>query len=175
MHYFIFSVLEVLWGHDLSLLLEQLSETSCWQKCFALVEQFLLEKFEKSNQTIRTEIQWAWNQLECHGGSIPIRRLVEGIGWSDRHFSSCFREHIGVTPKVAARRIRFTRAHQLLTTSDHHALSDIAAICGYSDQSHFTREFHLFAGCSPAIYQQAQFSDFPGVSGDIISSHCNPK
>ncbi|MEM9452360.1 MAG: helix-turn-helix domain-containing protein [Cyanobacteria bacterium P01_E01_bin.6] len=161
--------LEDIWGSDANLLIEQLSESSSWPQSFAVVEQFLSEKFARSNQIIRSEVQWAWGQLESFGGRIPIRQLARELGWSDRHFATCFREQIGITPKAAARRIRFTRAHRLLTNSKNYALSEIATTCGYSDQSHFTREFHGFAGCSPAVYKTAHFHDLPGTPSDIIN------
>lgn len=160
--------LKDIWGTDVDRIIEQLSQMSSWQNRFSLVEQLLQEKFTKSNQTIRSEIQWAWKQLEHYGGCIPIRQLAKTLGWSDRHFATCFREQIGITPKAAARRIRFTRAHQLLTAADNYALSEIALNCGYSDQSHFTREFHLFSGCAPKVYKQAHFPDLLGTPGDII-------
>ena len=141
---------------------------SSWQERFSLVDQVLLEKFATSSQIIRPEIRWAWNQLERHGGRIQIRQLAEMIGWSDRYFATRFREQIGVTPKAAARRIRFNHAHQLLKASDHYALSEIALTCGYSDQSHFTREFRLFSGCSPRVFQKAHFADLLGTPGDIV-------
>ncbi|NJL39701.1 MAG: AraC family transcriptional regulator [Leptolyngbyaceae cyanobacterium SM1_4_3] len=162
--------LKDLWTNDANLLVEQLSEGSSWQQRFALVERFLSEKFARSNQTSRSEIQWAWEQLENCGGCIPIRQLARELGWSDRHFATCFREQIGITPKAAARRIRFTRAHRLLTNSENYALSEIATTCGYSDQSHFTREFHWFAGCSPTVYQLAHFPDLLGTPGNIINA-----
>lgn len=161
--------LKDLWGSDAKVLVEQLTESSAWPKRFALVEQFLSERLVRSNQAIRSEVQWAWQQLETYGGCVPIRQLARAIGWSDRHFSTCFREQIGVTPKAAARRIRFTRAHQLLTGSEQHTLIEIATMCGYSDQSHFTREFHGFAACSPTVYRAAHFPDLLGTPGDIIN------
>ena len=160
--------LEDIWGNDACLLIEQLGEKFSWQERFSLVDQVLAEKFATSSQIIRPEIQWAWNQLESQGGCVSIQQLAKIIGWSDRYFATCFREQIGITPKAAARRIRFTRAHQLLTASDNYALSAIAATCGYSDQSHFTREFHLFSGCSPTIYRKSHFADLLGTPGDII-------
>ncbi|MBE9168957.1 AraC family transcriptional regulator [Pleurocapsales cyanobacterium LEGE 06147] len=160
--------LDDLWGNYAHLLVEQLSEMSSWEERFSLVDRVLLEKFALSNRIIRPEIQWAWNQLEHHKGCIPIRQLAERVGWSDRHFAKCFREQIGITPKAAARLIRFNHAHRVLKSSGHYPLSEIAAICGYSDQSHFTREFHSFSQCSPAVYQNAQFVDLLGTPGDII-------
>lgn len=159
--------LEEIWGNEANLLIEQLAQISSWQKRFALVDHLFSERFAGSSQTIRSEIQWAWNQLEQYDGCIPIQYLAKTLGWSDRYFAACFREQIGITPKAAARRIRFTRAHRLLTVSDD-SLSAIAATCGYSDQSHFTREFRFFSGCSPTIYRKAHFPDLLGTPGEIV-------
>jgi AraC-like DNA-binding protein len=145
--------LEDFWGKEALLLGEQLSELSSWRARFTRVDQVLVEKFNTSSQVVRPEIQLAWNQLEAWKGCISIRQLAKNLGWSDRHFAKCFREYIGITPKAAARQIRFAYAHQLLIASDQNALSQIAAACGYSDQSHFTREFHWFSGYSPHTYQ----------------------
>jgi AraC-like DNA-binding protein len=161
--------LENIWGKDANMLIEQLSEISSWSKQFSLIDRVLVEKFITSHSMVRPEIRWAWNQLESQGGCLSIRQLAKTIGWSDRHFAKCFREQIGMTPKAAARQIRFTQAHRLLTASDDYALSEIALICGYSDQSHFTREFHSFSGCSPTTYQKAHFANLPGIPGDIVN------
>jgi len=160
--------LKDLWGNHAHLLVEQLSEMSSWQERFTLVNRVLTERFALSNRIIRQEIEWAWSQLEQHKGCIPIRQLAASIGWSDRHFATCFREHIGITPKAAAQRIRFNHAQRLLKSADNYALSEIAAICGYSDQSHLTREFYSFSQCSPGIYRKAQFEDLLGTPGDVI-------
>ena len=160
--------LEALWGNTTHLLLEQLNEQSSWQERFRLVDQILLENYAASKQTIRPEIQWAWNQLEQYDGCVPIRQLAKTVGWSDRYFATCFRHHMGITPKVAARLIRFNRAHRRISASGNEALSEIAASCGYSDQSHFSREFRQFSGCSPRVYQNAHFSNFLGTPGDIV-------
>jgi AraC-like DNA-binding protein len=159
--------LEAIWGNQINLLLEQLSQMSSWRYRFALVEQFLAQRLAESNQIVHSDIQWAWEQLDRHGGCIPIQQLAKTLGWSDRYFGTRFREQIGITPKAAARRIRFNRVQQLLTTSNL-MLSEISEICGYSDQSHFTREFHAFAGCSPKMYRKAYFPDLPGIPGNII-------
>ncbi|MEO1300184.1 MAG: helix-turn-helix domain-containing protein [Cyanobacteria bacterium J06636_16] len=160
--------LEALWGAATSLLLERLSEMPTWQSRFDLVNQILIAKIAASTSTVPPEIQWAWHQLENQGGCVPIRQLAQTIGWSDRYFAAGFREHVGITPKVAARRIRFNRAVQRLEADNSCSLSDLAASCGYSDQSHFAREFRLFAGCSAKVYQQAQFRDILGISSNIV-------
>ena len=77
---------------------------------------------------------------------------------------------MGITPKAAARQIRFTQAHHLLMAEEKQPLSEIALTCGYSDQSHFTREFQALSGCSPKTLQEGYFADFPEISADIVQS-----
>jgi AraC-like DNA-binding protein len=163
--------LEDIWGKDADRLIEQLSELSSWAQRFAFVDRLLTDKFITSHYVVRPEVRWAWKQLEAHGGCVPIRQLARSIGWSDRYFAMQFRKQIGITPKLAARQIRFAHAHRLLSMSEGQSLSEIALACGYSDQSHFTREFHAFAGCSPDTFHKAELldaPDFPGVPGKIV-------
>ena len=63
--------------------------------------------------------------------------------------SAQFRRQLGITPKLAARRLRFDRVLGRLDASAAIGLADIAAECGYADQSHLSREFRVFAGCAP--------------------------
>ena len=159
--------LEDIWD-DADRLTEQLSERPSWTQRFACVERILKEKFSTSQRRVRPEIRWAGNQLEAHGGCILIRQLAQTIGWSDRYFAKQFRAQIGMTPKAAARQIRFTQAQRLLNASEKQTLSEIALACGYSDQSHFTREFHSFSGCSPNAFQKAKTvaTDLPDLPGE---------
>lgn len=160
--------LEDLWRQEAFWLAAQLQELPTWARRFALVDQVLMAKFVESNRSVRPEIRWTWAQLVCHHGCLPIRQLAQAVGWSDRYFAQQFREAIGVTPKAAARQIRFAQAHHLLTTEADQSLSQIALTCGYSDQSHLTREFHAFSGYSPAALQQETFTPDPEVPGTMI-------
>ncbi|MEL6556204.1 MAG: helix-turn-helix domain-containing protein [Cyanobacteria bacterium J06621_11] len=159
-----------IWGESVLLLAEQLSEQLSWPSRFALIDQFLIQRFAASSYSARPEVRWAWQELERAGGCISIHQLAKTLGWSDRHFSQSFREHVGVTPKLAARHIRFAHAHQLLMAVEHHELSTIALSSGYSDQSHFTREFYRFSGCTPSTYRQAHFPDLPGTPAEAARS-----
>ena len=60
------------------------------------------------------EVGWVWQQLLQAGGAVRVSALAAETGWSGRHLTSRFRAEIGLTPKAAARVIRFSRARQLL-------------------------------------------------------------
>ena len=91
-----------------------------------------------------------------------MAELAAGTGWSERHLTSRFRAEIGLTPKAAARVIRFDRARKLLVrnltgASPEYRLADLAADCGYFDQAHLAREFRVLAGCPPSQWLAEEF------------------
>jgi len=80
-----------------------------------------------------------------------IRHPKRSVG-----FATCFRAQIGITPKAAAR-YSIHHAHQLLNASIiTHSVRSL--ICGYSDKSHFVREFRLFSVFSHGL-PKAHFAD----------------
>ncbi|HYZ07929.1 MAG TPA: helix-turn-helix domain-containing protein [Pseudonocardiaceae bacterium] len=98
------------------------------------------------------EVGWAWERLHASHGAIGIGALAEEVGWSRRHLGERFRREYGLTPKVAARVMRFEVARELLRPPDRPPLAEVAARCGYYDQAHFTREWRDLAGCSPRTW-----------------------
>ncbi len=152
-------------GREADVLVERLAVASDWPARFALVDALLLGRLAAADTPARPEVRWAWDQLERSAGATPIHGLARAIGWSDRHFAACFREETGVSPKLAARRLRFDRARRMVEDSAS-SLADVAAACGYSDQSHLTREFSELAGRAPAAHRAARFPDLPGTPAD---------
>jgi len=57
---------------------------------------------------------------------------------------------VGLPLRTLAAIFRFQRAMAMLTARRHASLSDLADVVGYADQSHMTREFRRFSGCTPA-------------------------
>ncbi|GAA4685353.1 helix-turn-helix domain-containing protein [Phytohabitans rumicis] len=86
--------------------------------------------------------------------------LAAELGWSGRHLASTFRREIGLTPKMAARVLRFERAYAALGSADSWA--DIAVSCGYYDQAHLIRDFKEFAGAPPGHFRP--IAGAPGVA-----------
>ena len=72
-------------------------------------------------------------------------------GEFDFHFSLLFKMSTGKSPMAYVTRSRIRKAQQLIL-SGQATLAQIALMVGFADQSHFTRQFQLYAGCTPAVY-----------------------
>ncbi|TDB92753.1 AraC family transcriptional regulator [Micromonospora fluostatini] len=97
-------------------------------------------------------------------GSVGVGALADELGWSRRHLAATFRREVGLPPKVTARLLRFARAHAALTADRPPGTAapggaEVAARYGYSDQSHLIREFHEFAGVTPAALLRSHSSN----------------
>ncbi|MEV6211981.1 AraC family transcriptional regulator [Kitasatospora sp. NPDC051914] len=57
----------------------------------------------------------------------------------------------GLSPKAAARVVRFDRARRM-AASGGGRLAELAAACGYFDQAHLAREFRALAVVAPSVW-----------------------
>ena len=87
-------------------------------------------------------------------GRITLAGAAEQARLGPSHFSRCFRLCFGVTFLKYVAQKRVERAQRLLVKSPSQ-LSDIALVCGFADQAHFTRTFHKLAGAPPGRWRQA--------------------
>jgi AraC-like DNA-binding protein len=132
-----------------------------WPERFAILDEILLRRMTGARPDVAPEVETAWRQLLTSGGTIRAAELAEQTGWSGRHLASRFRAEIGLTPKAAARVIRFDRARHLLAAQaakgGGYRLADLAVTCGYFDQAHLAREFRALAGCPPSQWLAEEF------------------
>ena len=84
---------------------------------------------------------------------VGLSTLATACGLSVRQFQRAFKQAFGMTPHRWRAQHRVELAQQRLEfTTD--SLSDIAEVCGFADQSHFTHVFSQIAGVSPGVYRR---------------------
>lgn len=92
--------------------------------------------------------------LSAHLSEDPgIAELARECALSTGYFSRAFRQTTGVAPHQWLIRRRVERARQLLLGNGL-GLAEIALVCGFVDQSHFTRVFTKLEGTSPGMWRQ---------------------
>jgi transcriptional regulator GlxA family with amidase domain len=90
-----------------------------------------------------------------------VAALAEETGWSARHLRTKFADEVGLTPKAAARVVRFDRTRHLLQRRAASGrpldLAALAAACGFYDQAHMDSEFRALAGSAPTTWLFREF------------------
>lgn len=154
--------LDDLFGDEGRHLAERLAAEPDWARRFDLLDAMLVRAAGNGPEP-DPEVAWAWRLLSQTRGTASVGEIVAETGWSRARLASRFRSQVGLTPKSAARVLRFGRAMALLTAPGHRSLASIAVACGYFDQAHFNRDFRMFAGCAPGELTALRYEDLPGI------------
>ncbi len=157
--------LEDVMGNTAGELIERLATSSTPEDKTRHVERIFTRLAQKSGEKNFSTERAAVAALS--GGRFDtVARLAEQLGYSPRQLQRKLNDFIGLTPRQIKRISRFERACRLIQASARKegpswsSWSDIAFSCGYSDQSHFIRDFREFAGCTPATFvSNADLSD----------------
>ncbi len=88
-------------------------------------------------------------------GITRVDRLCAATGLSIRSVQRLFAEHVGCAPKWAIRIYRLNDAARLITQGAVPDYAGLAVRLGYSDQSHFIRDFRTVTGQSPTEYARS--------------------
>ena len=100
------------------------------------------------------QIRRAREFIDAHlDGDPSIASLSRVCQVSQSYFARAFRVTLGMPPHQWILKKRIERAKSLLLSSAH-SVAEIAAMCGFVDQSHFGRVFVREAGVSPARWRR---------------------
>lgn len=148
---------------------ERLAMADGWSRKFDILDEVF--RAEAADAEPAPEVGWAWQRMRCAAGRVRIGTLADEVGWSRRHFTERFRRELGLSPKQAARVLRFERAGALLRRG-HADLAELAVECGYYDQAHLTNEWHALAGCPPGVWiaEELPFLQDDGLTLDADST-----
>lgn len=156
--------LDDLFGTEADRVVERLQEMTGWADRFAWIDKFLIRRMMVA-APVFPEVEAAWRRLAASHGNAAIGAIAEELGWSRKRLIERFRLQIGLTPKSAARLLRFHRATRLISRHVDLGWADVTYRCGYYDQAHFIRDFRQFAGRTPGAYRRSLLPATGGVAG----------
>ncbi len=141
--------LDALWGRSADAMRERLTEAGSAEERLDLLESALAARLPR----LRGLHPAVAHALGCFTHTADVRAVVRQTGYSHRRFNALFVQAVGLTPKRYCRVRRFQQVLRLIDASPAASWIDVAVDCGYSDQSHFNREFREFTGMTPGEYR----------------------
>lgn len=130
---------------QLNLLVDRIFDCADSETAVSLIEQWLT-----------TRIAPSWN-IERIGASLAallrspstsVENLAGIACLGKKQYGCLFLEYVGMNPKEYGRIARFQRALRMMQLGSRD-YAGIAYASGYSDQSHFIRDFRQFSGMTP--------------------------
>jgi len=97
-------------------------------------------------------IAGAREALESAQAQAPVASLAARLGMHRGGLHRAFKRAYGESPRGALTKRRATKAVDLLVDTSL-SIAEIAAECGYYDQSHFCRQFKHLSGMSPSRFR----------------------
>jgi len=149
--------LEALWGDDARRLADALLAVLDEANACALDADAIIERAAPIiESTLRQRLASHGRESDLRtraaaallGQGLNVRDAAEHVGISERQLARRFAERVGLSPKLFARVRRLQRALLLMQRGAKPV--EVAALAGYADQPHFTREAHELAGVTPA-------------------------
>ncbi len=93
-------------------------------------------------QSVRDILNDRWNE------NISLRELADNVDVHPTTISKNFKRYFGCTLGEYTRKLKVNHSLSFLNSSQH-SLTETAYLCGFSDQSHFTRIFKSMTGYLP--------------------------
>ena len=122
------------------------------EECIRLIEDFILSQLVKTGDSPYLKpLTKVFSLMVCNP-TLRIEEMASAACMSERHFRRVFIDNVGFKPKQIQRVQRFLLATNEILCQSPDNLDALIYRYGYTDHSHFNREFHDIAGMSPSGY-----------------------
>ena len=142
-------------GNELLSLREQILTKDTSEDKFGLAEAWLQGRFH-ADKAPPQELLAVLGQLQKEPAA-NYGEIISQYGNSQKHLIEQCKKYIGLTPKYYQRILRFNEILQKLHQEVNIPWAQIAYQSGYSDQSHFIKEFKHFSGFNPESFIKESF------------------
>ena len=147
---------EEVFGNEILLLREEFIRLQNTADKFKAAEHWLSSRFDPQKEPPKEFLEFI-QLLQVNPVSL-LNELVKKYPNTQKQLILNFKKYVGLTPKYYQRILRFNELLQSIHQKQQIAWADIAYQCGYSDQSHFIKEFHHFSGFNPVEFIQREFN-----------------
>jgi AraC-like DNA-binding protein len=137
---------------DTDAYLHRLIRAENLQRQIGIIADLMRELVALHQTPVDDRIQQALHRILQAKGQVVIRELIDQLSITERTFERNFLSQVGLTPKQFAKIVQFQSSLHRLTHETFDKLTGIGLDSGFSDQSHFIREFKRYTGQTPSYY-----------------------
>ncbi|PQJ80254.1 helix-turn-helix domain-containing protein [Polaribacter porphyrae] len=146
---------ETIFGDSILQLREIIKNKKTTKEKFEIAESFLNKTFKIKKQPQKELIEII-NTLKVKP-FLEHNSIVKSYSKTQKHLIHQFKKFCGLTPKTLHRIFRFNEVLLKIRNKEKIEWSQIAYEFGYSDQSHFIKEFKEFSGFNPQEFISSNF------------------
>ena len=122
---------------------------------FGKIEKWLMNRLDPKKIPSKALVDLI-NRLQRDPVS-NLKTIIKTYPYTQKQLIQHFKKYVGLTPKYYHRIVRFNEILHNIHTQEVVSGADLAYSCGYSDQSHFIKEFCLFSGFNPREFVKKAF------------------
>lgn len=141
-----------LWGSLAREARERLSGAKSPAELFGVLEDVLRSRL-RGSRLLHPAVAHAVRRFTTCPQMSRIAEVQGETGYGAKRFIELFSREVGLTPKAYSRILRFQAVINRVARGGHVDWAAVAVDGGYCDQSHLVREFRLFSGTTPALYE----------------------
>ena len=112
----------------------------------------LLGRVRPPRDPVAEEVAGMVARITADSSLCRVGELAAALGLPVRRLQRLFANYVGVSPKWVMRRARLQEAAMRAEQGGRVDWAELAAVLGYADQAHLTRDFTAVIGVPPARY-----------------------
>ena len=139
---------ELVLGHEVRKLNDQLANTESYENMLSLIEEFLWNKIQHLKENIHP-VDKIGQLILNSPQQFSLDKFAREACLSASQLERRFVQQIGVPPKFYSRVCRFYQAFTMKQQNPALPWLDIAWETGYNDYQHMVKDFKTFSDCTP--------------------------
>lgn len=121
-------------------LLARIMDAGSFEARVNIIKEYLKQRIYSQYEVLPL-VEYSVNYIISNYGNINVTNLAELTGYTNRYIRKVFDEYVGVSPKQLSEIVKMQWSYYLYNTSENVNLADLAAMCGYYDQTHMNKSY----------------------------------
>ena len=139
-------------GKYINDLVEQIQTAPSSEHRVQIAVDFFRQRAAMQARRDRLYFSEAMHYIRMESGQQSVDDICGKVFVGKRQLQRIFQENIGISPKLYGRIVRFKGAYDYVQRHPRTTWTEISHHFGYSDQSHFIRDFREFTGENPGAF-----------------------